>query len=618
MDDHMNLGAVWTGSGLCRFRVWAPRAGSVQVHTVSPEKHFFDMQRDDLGFFSTSVEGIHPGTEYFFRLDGKLDRPDPASYFQPHGVHGASRIIDLSFPWEDEGWTGVPLHATLFYELHVGTFTPEGTFDAIIPRIPILRDLGINNIEIMPVAQFPGERNWGYDGVYLYSVQNSYGGPEAFMRFVNACHKHGIAVTLDVVYNHLGPEGNYLRDFGPYFTSRYRTPWGDAVNFDGPWSDGVRDFFIGNALHWFKNFHVDALRLDAVHAMTDMSATPFLRELSEKVEVLGCTDGRKRYLIAESDLNDSRLIRPRAVWGFGLDAQWCDDFHHSLHAVLTGETEGYYADFGSLEHLEKAFRDGFVYSGGYSVFRQRRHGNFSADLPSEQFVVASQNHDQVGIRMLGERLSALVSFEARKLAAGVVLLSPFIPLLFMGEEYNEDAPFLYFISHGDPDLVDAVRKGRREEFQRFEWTEDPPDPQAEETFLKSRIGWHRRNQGLHKVMLDFYRRLICLRQKILAVFSPNRKDLQAKGIEDQELLILSRENGTDSVLCLFHFGKADTAVQLPWPVPSTGKHSKVLDSADVAWSGPGSRAPVELGRDDTLFLRAESFLVYTNIDFCSE
>jgi maltooligosyltrehalose trehalohydrolase len=410
------------------------------------------------------VQGVKPGTRYFYRLDGNTERPDPASKFQPEGVHGPSQVIDPHFVWEELHWSGIPFSHYVLYELHVGTFTAQGTFDAIVPHLDELKDLGITSIEIMPVAQFPGDRNWGYDGVYPGAVQNSYGGPEGLKRLIDACHQRGLAVTLDVVYNHLGPEGNYLCDFGPYFTDRYHTPWGAAINFDGPDSDAVRRFFIENALSWVTEFRLDALRLDAVHGIFDFSALHFLQELAAAVHEQAERLNRRIYVIAESDLNDVRLVSSPELGGYGLDAQWNDDFHHALHTLLTGERTGYYEDFGRIQDLAKAFAEGFVYSGAYSPARRRRHGNTSKDLAADRFVVCAQNHDQVGNRLKGDRLSALVSFEGLKLAAAVVLLSPFIPLLFMGEEYGETAPFPYFVSHSDPDLIEVVRRGRRAEF----------------------------------------------------------------------------------------------------------------------------------------------------------
>src|SRR3972149_6297876 len=476
----------------------------------------------------------------------------------------------------------------IIYELHTGTFTPEGTFEAIIPRLDELKDTEINALEIMPIAQFPGERNWGYDGVYPFAVQNSYGGPGCFKWLVNECHKRGIAVILDVVYNHLGPEGNYLWDYGPYFTKKYRTPWGDALNFDGAHSNEVRNYFIENALHWFKNYHIDARRLDAIHGIFDMSAKPFLSELAEKVEEFSKTTVKTCYLIAESDLNDSKVTRSREFGGYGIDAQWCDDFHHALHTILTGEKQGYYSDFGEVKHLVKAMREGFVYSGEYSQFRQKNHGNSSKDTPATQFVAFSQNHDQIGNRVLGERLTTLVSFESLKLAAGVVLLSPYIPLLFMGEECGEESPFLYFISHSDTDLIEAVRKGRKNDFRSFHWKDEPPDPQSAGTFLRSKLCWEKRKEGKHAILLDFYRNLIMLRKTNPVFSSPDKENLDICGFERERIMIMRRWKGSCHVSCFFNFNPEDMELNA---FPPEAGWEKLLDSSDAIWNGPGTFLP---------------------------
>lgn len=591
MNLEVSLGVTPLGQGGHQVRVWAPWAQKVEMHIVSPRDRMASLGREDRGYHHAILEDIEPGSLYFFSLDGNKDRPDPASRFQPQGVHGPSQVVHPGFPWENHPWVGTPLQDYIIYELHVGTFTPKGTFGSIIAHLDELRALGITAIELMPVAQFPGSRNWGYDGVFPFAVQNSYGGPEGLKGLVNACHKKGLAVVLDVVYNHLGPEGNYLGDFGPYFTDRYKTPWGLAINFDGAHSDEVRRFFIENALYWITEFQVDALRIDAVHAILDFSASPFLKGLALAVHEQAERLNRRVYIIAESGLNDTRVIRPRKVGGYGLDAQWNDDFHHALHTLLTGENSGYYLDFGEFCYLVKAFREGFVYSGEYSPYRRHRHGNSSRCIPAGRFVVFAQNHDQVGNRMLGERLSELVSFEKLKLAAGAVMLSPFIPLLFMGEEYGETAPFPYFVSHTDPDLIEAVRRGRREEFSAFAWAGKPPDPDDKTTFLQAKLNHPLRNKGHHRVLAAFYRELIRLRNTIPASDPLTRDDFEVTGWEREKVLILRRWSGPDEVLAAFHFGETETSVTIPL---TTGTWKKQLDSAEDQWRGPGSSVPGRL------------------------
>ncbi|HLO09782.1 MAG TPA: malto-oligosyltrehalose trehalohydrolase, partial [Desulfobacteria bacterium] len=534
---------------------------------------------------------------------------DPASRFQPQGVHGPSMVIDPdAFSWVGLEWRGIPLSSYILYELHVGTYTPEGTFDAVIPRLDSLVGLGITAVELMPVSQFPGRRNWGYDGVFPFAVQESYGGPEGLKRLVDACHLRGLAVVLDVVYNHLGPEGNYLSDFGPYFSDRYRTSWGSAVNFDGPFSDEVRRFFQENALYWLREFHVDALRLDAIHGIMDFSASPFLSELAGAVSDLRKEGGRMMYLIPESDLNDARIVMPRDEGGYGLDAQWSDDFHHALHTLLTGERDGYYGDFGGIGHLGRAFTDGFVYSGQYSAFRKRRHGNPSRHLPAGKFVVFAQNHDQVGNRMRGERLARLVCFESLKLAAGVVLLSPFLPLLFMGEEYGEVAPFLYFVHHGDTCHIEAVRKGRKEEFAAFGWKGEIPDPQDEDTFLRSRPDPALQESGNHARLLELHRELIRIRKTDPVLSRTDREGMEVSSFEKENALVVLRRNGPAQAAAVFHFGDTPATLTLSLPV---GRWGKVLDSSDARWGGPGGEAPErpDPGGGIVCALRPHSFLL---------
>ncbi len=554
------------------------------------------------GYFQVELEQVAPNSQYIFRLHGnggELERPDPASRFQPDGVHDASEILPVDFDWQDHNWHGLPLSAWIIYELHVGTFTPQGTFDAIIDRLDELKDLGITAVELMPVAQFPGTRNWGYDGVYPFAVQNSYGGPAGLKRLVNACHCKGLAVILDVVYNHLGPEGNYLRDFGPYFTDFYHTPWGQAINFDGPFNEGVRRFFIENALHWITEFHVDGLRLDAVHAIVDFSARTFLEELAAAVRQTAEQLNRHIFCIAESDLNDTRVIRPVQNGGYNLDAQWNDDFHHALHALLTGEQQGYYQDFGRLEDLARALANGYVYTGQYSRYRRRRHGNFSGNLPACQFVVFAQNHDQIGNRMLGERLIQLAGFEKAKLAAALVLLSPYIPLLFMGEEYGESAPFTYFVSHTDPALVEAVRRGRREEFAAFGWKEEPPDPQDETTFDQAKLNWALRRKSRHGTMLAYYRELIGLRQNIRSLRRLERRSMRIMADEAGLMLGVHRWSHTDEGLLIAHAGDGQGRCLFQ---ASPGSWEKRLDSGLERWQGKGSPAPDRIDSDGTIDL----------------
>ena len=601
----MRLGANRLADGRWEFLLWAPKARSVSLHLLHSGE-LLTMAPLSRGYFRRTVENLEPGTRYFFQLDGAREVPDPASRFQPEGVHGPSEVVDLNqFQWTDQNWQGRTLERSIFYEIHVGTYTAQGTFDALIPHIPELVELGITTVELMPVAQFPGSRNWGYDGVYPFAPQNSYGGPEPLQRFVNAAHEQGLSVALDVVYNHLGPEGNYLNAYGPYFTDRYRTPWGQALNFDGAGSDEVRRFFIENALYWLENYHFDALRLDAVHGIFDFSARHFLTEIKSAVGALSKRLGRMIHCIAESDLNDSRLLLNHEQGGYDLDAQWSDDFHHSVHRLLTGEDRGYYADFGGIGPLAATLRDGWYYKGQYSHYRQRRHGNSPRGIAASQVVVCNQNHDQVGNRAAGERLSSLVNFEALKLAAGITLLSPFVPLLFMGEEYGETAPFQYFTSHGDPELVEAVRRGRREEFAAFGWEAEKavPDPQDESTFLRSKPDHSRKCEEPHRTLLRLYQNLIRTRREY-DLGDPAPRSVREIG--DSALLVL-RQAERSQHLMIFNFGKSPMALNLP-DVPGTWR--MVMNSADASWNSPGYDLPDQITLNaDGLELSPYSFMV---------
>jgi maltooligosyltrehalose trehalohydrolase len=575
----LDIGAT-TINEKVHFRVWAPLSRSVEVELLGSIPHKMPLQR--AGEYFEAEVPTASGICYWYWLDKTLRRPDPASRCQPDGVHGPSQVVNPEFAWSDSKWRGFALDEYIIYELHVGTFTPEGTFEGVISRLDYLCELGITAVELMPVAQFPGERNWGYDGTFPFAPQNSYGGADGLKRLVDACHLRGLAVILDVVYNHLGPEGNYLHAFGPYFTDRYRTPWGDAINFDGPGSDPVRHYFISNALYWITEFHIDALRLDAIHGIFDFSARHFLQELVETVQRQSTALGRPVYVIAESDLNDVRVINSPKSGGYGINAQWNDDFHHALHTILTGEQDGYYVDFGRFTDLVKGFREGFVLSGGYSKFRKRRYGSSSLHTPPGQLVVFSQNHDQVGNRMRGDRLSEHLATQQLKLAAATVLLSPYLPLLFMGEEYGESAPFPYFVSHGDEDLVEGVRRGRLDEFAHIESPGTPPDPQDDATFLSAKLDQEQRLAGNKQALFSFYCELIRLRKECIPLARLSRADMEVMVFEKEQMLAIIRRAADDQVFCLFNY--SDQICVVPSSL-ANGTLSVLLDSTDTNRSG---------------------------------
>ncbi|HMD49321.1 MAG TPA: malto-oligosyltrehalose trehalohydrolase [Bryobacteraceae bacterium] len=558
----MKYGATPIASGGVQFRAWAPLVSTMAVRVNDAAALAMERVGEDYEGFASDAR---PGDRYSLVLDGSRERPDPWSRLQPDGVHGRSEIVDhRSFVWTDSKWTGIPLRDYIFYELHVGAFTPEGTFDGVASKLAYLKDLGITAIELMPVAEFPGARNWGYDGVDLFAPHSAYGGPLGLRKLVDAAHGAGLAVVLDVVYNHLGPEGNYLAEFAPFFTNRYRTPWGSAIDFDGPGSDGVRRFFIDNALYWLTEYHIDALRMDAIHGIFDFSAGHFLAELSDRFHAEARRLGRQAFLIAESDLNDVRVIQPREQGGHALDAQWHDEFHHSVVAMLTGAKRGFLADFGRLGQIQKAIAEGFVYDGNYSVYRQRHFGSSSRDEPGERFVAFIQNHDQVANTAQGKRLSQLISPDQYKMAVLVMLCSPCLPLLFMGEEFADTAPFLYFTSHGDASLAMAVSEGRRREFADFAGADEFYDPQSPETFERSKINWALADQPGHRQIGCFYRDLIALRKKWLCLANC-RKDLTHVCVdEDAGWLRLERGDPTGcSAVLLCNFG--ERPVEFPMP-----------------------------------------------------
>jgi maltooligosyltrehalose trehalohydrolase len=579
----LDRGARVEGDGV-RFSVWAPNAERVAVRLVDGEtiraEHVLERGAD--GIFTGFAAGAGAGTDYFYVLDGRRARPDPVSRHQPFGVHGPSRVVDPDdFHWTDERWRGLELGDLVLYELHVGTFDEAGTFDAVVPHLESLRDLGVTAVELMPVAEFPGSRNWGYDGAHPYAPQSTYGGPEGLRRLVDHAHRVGLGVFLDVVYNHLGPEGNYLREFGPYFTERYRTPWGDAVDYDGPESDEVRRYFVENARYWVSEFHVDGLRLDAVHGIFDFSADHVLAELARAVHADGHRLGRKVLVVAESDLNDPKLVRCAECGGFGLDAQWNDDFHHAVHVALTGERNGYYEDFATPGAVAEVLRRRFLLRGNRSKFRRRRHGAPADDVPADRFVVFTQNHDQIGNRARGERLASLVSFEAQKLSAALLSLAPYVPLLFMGQEYGETRPFLYFVSHGDPALVEAVRAGRRREFASFSWQGEVPDPQAVETFLRSCIDRSVLREPAHAQILRLHEDLLRLRRE--------ERILWADGVTVEisgggaEWVAIRRELGGHGLLAFFNLANERSVVNLP--SEKSGEWRLVLATDDERYGG---------------------------------
>ena len=499
------------------FSVWAPRRKKVTVR-VDGVDYPMDgpTQR---GYWKTDVEPAQHGSNYAFLLDDDPQPyPDPRSFWQPKDVHSESRVLEHGgFPWTDTKFRPVPLPSAIIYELHIGTFTPAGTFDSAVERLDYLCDLGITHIELLPVSSFEGTFSWGYDGVSPFAPDETYGGPEGLKRFVNACHEKGLGVILDVVMNHFGPAGNYTQMFGPYYTDRHHTPWGAAINLEEGGSDQVRRFFIDNAILWLRDYHFDGLRLDAVHELIDRSAMHFLEQLSREIEDLSASLGRCLFLIGETDLNDPRFVTPREANGFGLDAQWSDDFHHSLFTLMLHEQNGYYEDFGTIENLATTLKQVFVYDGAYSRFRQHSHGRPVQKISYHRFLGYIQNHDQIGNRAKGERLEHLVGLQKAKLAAGVVFTAPFLPMLFMGDEFAASSPWLYFADFTSEELRTAVRDGRKRDFQHFGWTEDVPSPEDPATFAASKLNWSELEEGDHAEMFDWYRKLIHLRRRTLAL-----------------------------------------------------------------------------------------------------
>ncbi len=583
MEWQASLGAVLLDENRCEFRVWAPEANTVDVHLIAEgdADRYVSMARVEQGYFRAVLDGIIPGQLYRYRLDDGDEYPDPASRWQPEGVSGASQVVDRRYVWRAEAWAGLPLKDFLIYEMHVGTYSPEGTFLSTIPYLDELVELGITAIEVMPVAQFPGRRGWGYDGVFQFAPQCTYGTPNDFRALIDACHERGIAVILDVVYNHFGPEGNPLAHYGQYTRPIYKGPWGDAVNVDGPYGDEVRAFFIENALYWLDEFRIDALRLDATHFIYDFSPYTFLEELTDRVNSYCQHTDRQIYLIAEDDRNLAKLVCSRDEGGIGMDAQWLDDFHHSLHTNLIGESYAYYQDFGQFWQLEQTYRDGFVYTGQYAPNRKRRHGTSSADVPAERFIVFIQNHDQIGNRMPNDRYVKIFSHEQVKLAVGAVLISPYLPLLFMGDEYGDTTPFEYFIDYEDKNLVKAVREGRINSFSFLmpKGTE-PPDPASEAAFSRSKLDHNLRGQGVHAVLLDYHKTLIALRKSIPALAEPDKLRLEVDSYGRERVLYLRRWKDESEIFAVLNFNEQALTITLPIPA---GKWRLQLNSADPRW-----------------------------------
>lgn len=544
------------------FRVFAYQKEKVSLllQTKDGEK-IIPMEQEEAHIYSTVIEGLGLDLLYKFRIENEGDYPDPYSNYQPQGVHGFSQIIDhASYSWNDKEWKGIDLDKLIIYELHTGTFSPEGTFRGVVNKLDYLLELGINAIELMPVTQTPGRWNWGYDGANLFSVNKNYGTPDDLKYLVDTCHQKGIGVILDVVYNHLGPEGNYLPVYGPYFTEKHKTAWGAAVNYDDNFSEYTRAMALENIRFWLEEYHIDCLRLDAIHTIMDESSRHILQEMSSTAKEVSQKTGRKIFLIAETDENDVKVINPPEKGGYGIDAQWMDDFHHIIHSFLTGEKGGYYQDYGRLEGLEKAFKN-YLYTGEFSQFWQKNRGTDASQNPGYQFVVSLQNHDQVGNRARGGRISALVDFHFLKAAAGLIFLSPYIPLLFMGEEYAEKNPFLFFTDYEDSELQSAVSEGRRKEFKDFNWDEIP-DPQNEQSFFNSKLtpreNWTKENQWI----FNFYRDLINLRKKHPALRHLEKENTEARVNSEQKIVEVKRWNNDKKLRALINMGEEEIPLEV--------------------------------------------------------
>ncbi len=570
----------------CEFLVWSPEAKTIDLHLIAREEsgtdRYVPMARIDKGYFRVVVAGVTPGQRYLYRLDGAAEYPDPAARSMPDGVHGASEVVALDFAWSD--WDGLAIDDYIIYELHLGTFSPEGTYLGAIPLLDHLVELGVTAIELMPVNQFAGGRGWSYDGVLMFAPHNTYGSPQDFKRLIDACHQRGLAVILDVVYNHFGPEGNYVNHFAPYVTDKYKTPWGAGMNFDDMYSDEVREYFIENALYWIHEFHLDGLRLDATHFMYDFSAVTFIEDLIERVGHYCQSTGRNIYLIAESDQNLADLVMPIEQGGLGMDVQWNDDFHHALFGNVVGKTSTYYEDFGTLPQLIKAYREGFINTGNYVPSRKRKHGSSSAHVPGNRFIIFFDDHDQIGNRMPADRLIKLITFEQYKLMLGAVLLAPYIPMLWMGDEYAETAPFEFFVDFEGEELVEAVREGRKFAFGHL-ITEgaEIPDPASERAFMESKLNLDLKRVGKHRVMFEFHKAMLALRKTLPALRIPDKDRTEVIDFEHKPLIYLRRwsEDAASEVVALLNLGTDLCRATAPIPA---GRWKKLIDSADLRWS----------------------------------
>lgn len=612
------------------FCVWSPQSRSMEVFLPETDA-YVAMEPRPFGYWTCIIPDLTPGTKYLYRINGSETHPDPASRYQPEGVHGPSALVEPDFPWTDQNWCGVPLEKYVLYELHVGVYTPEGTFEALIPHLENLKELGVTAIELMPICQFPGKRNWGYDGVYPFAPQESYGGPVGLKKLVDAAHRIGIAIVLDVVYNHLGPEGNYVGRFGPYFSDCYKTPWGDALNFDGPYSGGVREFFLQNVEYWIREYHVDGLRLDAAHEIHDKSPTHILAEFQQVVSRLDRELNRRVHMMIECDANDVRYLNPPQMGGYGIEAQWLDDFHHALYThVPEVESWRYDQDYGAIDSVRRAYAEGFVFSGQYTPSRKRRHGTNSSGIDPSRFIVFMQNHDQIGNKLYGTRLAAETTFEASKMCAAAYILSPYIPMLFMGEEMLETSPFMFFVDHSDEDLLEAVRVGRRRDFMQEDDTGEFPDPIEQDTFEQCVLDHSRLSDPKRAMTWKYYKEVLRLRREHPAIANVAREQIQVKLWEAEECLTVMRQTRDGATILILNFSDQDQTLHIPLPTgrppdpedlcaknyddspEARFRWKLLLASAAEEWGGPGTIAPATLEREGTaeVQIRFSSALLY--------